>query len=122
MRILIINLLATALLLFGATSASAFAFTATQGGADLSGVVAPSDTVTINVYLDADPGSQFLTVALTYDDDGILAYEPGSSTMPTYITTCEWDGNTQAPANCTCDNPICHREIVRCWADGEPDR
>jgi len=87
MRTLIINLLATALLLFGATSASAFALNAqlNPGSAATTGIVAPSDLVIVDVYLDADPGLGFLSVALLYDDDGILVYEPGASSMPTYI-------------------------------------
>jgi len=84
MRTLIINLLATAVLLLGATSASAMALYATSN-TDLSGILSPSDTVTVDVYLDADPGLGFLTVALLYDDDGILSYVPGSSSNPSYI-------------------------------------
>jgi hypothetical protein len=88
MRTLIINLLATALLLFGASSASAFGLSMSlnPGSSPAStAVVAPSDFVIVDVYLDADPGLGFLIVAVLFDDDGILVYEPGNSGTPSYI-------------------------------------
>lgn len=87
MRTLIINLLATGLLLFGASSASAFALYATlnPGSSSTATILAPSSLVILDVYLDADPGLGFLAVALTWDDDGILNYEPGASSMPSYV-------------------------------------
>jgi hypothetical protein len=87
MRTLIINLLATALLLFGASSASAFAvnMVLNPGSADTSTVLAPSDVVILDIYLDADPGLGLIQLAVLYDDDGVVNYEQGLSTMPTYI-------------------------------------
>lgn len=87
MRILIINLLATALLLFGATGASAFALNATLNpGSDATGAMAPSDFLIVDVYLDADAaGLNGFAVAVLWDDNGTLAYEPGLSDMKTYI-------------------------------------
>ena len=86
MRTLIINLLATALLLFGASSAGAWGLNMSLNpGSVAEGTVAVSDFVVVDVYLDAEPGLGFLGVAVVWDDDGMLVYEPGLSTMPTYI-------------------------------------
>lgn len=88
MRTLIINLLATALLLFGAASASAYSFSASlnPGSADTSSILGPSDLVIIDVYADVDiSGTNGFTVAVLFDDDPILTYEPGSSVMASYI-------------------------------------
>jgi hypothetical protein len=83
-------LLATALLLFGASSASAWAINAqlNPGSIPENVAISASDLVIIDLYLDADAGLGFLGVALLYDDNGVLAYGPGTnglSTMPSYI-------------------------------------
>ena len=80
MRILITNLLAVALLLFGAASASAFAINMTARGAT-SGLTS-SDTVIVDVFLDADPGIQLLSVGVLYPGDGTVLYDgPGSAAL-----------------------------------------
>jgi hypothetical protein len=95
MRTLIINLLATALLLFSASSASAMALYMTQqSGPGTGTVIAPSDILTFDIYLDADPGLEFLTVAVLYDDDGIVTYNPGAFTSPTYLLYTGGKGTT----------------------------
>ena len=64
MRILIVNLLATALLLFGASTAGAFALNMTVNpmGGQTTEALLTSDFVIVDVYLDADPGLGFLTI------------------------------------------------------------
>lgn len=102
MRTLIINLLATALLLFGAASASAYSFSASlnPGSADTAGILAPSDFVIIDVYADVDiSGTNGFTVAVLFDDDPILVYEPGASTMASYILYTGGKGATYLVPN-----------------------
>ena len=91
MRILITNLLAVAVLLFSAASASAYAYTMTS---NYDGVtpLTTSDTVQISVYLDADVvGTQLVGVGVLYPGDGTITYDeaatgllPGSG-QPGYI-------------------------------------
>jgi hypothetical protein len=69
MRILITNLLAVAVLLFGATSASAFAFNMSVREGSSVTSLAVSDTVTVDIFMDADPGLQILGL-------GVLAGAP----------------------------------------------
>jgi hypothetical protein len=88
MRTLIINLLAMALLLLGASSASAVGFTMNLNPGSISeGVaIAPSDTIIVDVYMDADIfGLGFAAVAVIYDDNSTLAYQPTIMNMPSYI-------------------------------------
>lgn len=73
MRILITNLLAVAALLFGATAASAFSFNMSVRGGLLPSY-SIGDTVTVDVFMDADPGLVILglpviapSAALDYD-------------------------------------------------------
>jgi hypothetical protein len=81
MRILTLNLLAVALLLFGASSASAFALNWAARGSTTS--LTTSDTVTVDVFLDADPGLQLLSVSVLFPDDGSLTYDgPASAALP----------------------------------------
>jgi len=85
MRLLTSNLLATMLLLLGASVASAVSFTMTSNynGTD---ILAASDTVTVQIFLNtqgqadiqlADVGVQF--------DGGILQYDESSSSMTSYL-------------------------------------
>lgn len=53
--------------------------------ADPANLLEPGDDVVVDVYLDAEPGLEFLGLAVIFDDDEILSYDPGSSSMPTYI-------------------------------------
>lgn len=101
MRFSKINLLAVALLVFVAGNATAFELGGVapynitmqvKGPNDTltvyneATVLSPSDTVTVEVYLDAnDPGLQGLSVALLWDDTGTVDYVPGSTTMASYI-------------------------------------
>jgi hypothetical protein len=95
MRILTLNLLAAALLLFGATSASAFAINMNLRGPASS--YGTSDFVTLDVFLDADPGLTLLGINVIAADTNILTYDPiasaaapasgsaGPGGQPTYI-------------------------------------
>ncbi|MFP6628916.1 MAG: PEP-CTERM sorting domain-containing protein [Myxococcota bacterium] len=77
MRILTLNLLAAALLLFGAASASAFAVDITVRGATSS--LTTSDTVTVDVYLDADGGITIFSVAVVNSNPAALLYDAAAS-------------------------------------------
>jgi len=76
MRILTLNLLAVALLLFGAASASAFAVSMTARGATSS--LTTSSTVTVDVFLDADGGITIFSVAVL-SDNAIVTYDAAAS-------------------------------------------
>lgn len=78
MRLLMINLLATALLLFGAASASATNFTFQTSYAGQ--VLAVDDTLTVDVILNADQtGVRLFSIGVLFDPT-ILAYDqPNSS-------------------------------------------
>ena len=89
MRILITNLLAVAALLFGATGASAYSYTMTS---NYDGVtpLATSDTVTVQVFLDApETGAQLIGLAVLFQDDGTITYDQAASALagaqPSYI-------------------------------------
>ena len=77
MRILTLNLLAVALLLFGATSASAFAVSMTARGSVSS--LSTSDTVTVDVFLDADGGITIFSVAVVNSNPAALLYDAAAS-------------------------------------------
>ena len=77
MRILTLNLLAAALLLFGAASASAFAVDITARGATSS--LSTSDTGTVDVFLDADGGITIFSVAVVNSNPGVLLYDAAAS-------------------------------------------
>jgi len=86
MRTLITTLLATAMLIFGAASASAYALTAQLNpGSDATGAASPSDQIIIDVYLDAEAGLGFLGFGVVWDDNGSIAYDQSASSVPTYI-------------------------------------
>jgi hypothetical protein len=96
MRTLIINLLATALLLFGAASASAFAvnMTINPGSVSTGVALSASDQIILDVYLDAPTAGLFIVnPAVLFDDTAGVAFErfpgplatPNGSTNPTYI-------------------------------------
>ena len=82
MRILTTNLLAAALLLFGAASASAFAVnmvasTPTTG-------LTKSDTVIVDVFLDSDGPISIFSVAVVSSDPSALLYDgAASAALPT---------------------------------------
>ena len=95
MRILTLNLLAVALLLFGATSASAFAVSMTARGAVSS--LATSDTVTVDVFLDADGGITIFSVAVVSSNAGVLLYDLAAT-------------NALAPGFNPCSFPTCGGE------------
>lgn len=104
MRILTLNLLAAALLLFGATSASAFAINMNARGATSS--LSASSTVTLDVFLDADPGLTFLGINVLASDTNILTYSvadsvaspagggAGAGPYPSYILYTAGKGST----------------------------
>lgn len=75
MRLLITNLLATAMVLFGAASASAFALNVTSdyNGTD---VLAPGSLVNVQITFDADAlGVQALAFGVVFDN-AVLQYNP----------------------------------------------
>jgi len=78
MRLLITNVLAAALLLFGAAGANAFStsMTTNWGG----GVASVGDTLTVTVSFDTDGGNDvsLLSVSVLFDD-AIMSYDGGSS-------------------------------------------
>ena len=78
MRLLITNVLAAALLLFGAAGANAFSTSMTNswGG----GVASVGDTLTVTVSFDTDGGNDvsLLSVSVLFDD-AIMSYDGGTS-------------------------------------------
>jgi hypothetical protein len=85
MRLLIINILATAMLLFGAASAGAWSVTMTENTSYDGQLVTGSEFVVVDVYIDV---TDFLlnnfSYAIMYDST-ILSYEGGLSSSPGYI-------------------------------------
>ena len=82
MRILILNLLATALvLLFGATSASAVAINmSVRDSSAPLGSLAVSDTVTVDVFADLDlTGIQLFTTSVIVTDASAASYDAAAS-------------------------------------------
>lgn len=79
MRILKLNLLAAALLLFGATSASAFAVNMVSRFATSS--LTTSSIVVVDVFLDADPGLTLLSIGVLADDAYLNYDGPASSAI-----------------------------------------
>lgn len=75
MRLLIINLLATALLLFGAASASAFStiVTTNYNGTD---ILAVSDTVTVNMYVNVEETGLVFFGNFVAAEDAIFTHVP----------------------------------------------
>jgi hypothetical protein len=91
MRFSKIDLLAIMLMLFGASSASAFALDMTLNSAT-SNPTAVGDYVLVDIYLDAEPGLGFLASAILFDDNGTIRYNnrsggpnDGMSVMPSYV-------------------------------------
>jgi hypothetical protein len=85
MRLLITNLLATALLLIGAASASAFSveMTSNYNGTDILGI---SDTVTVSIYIDAEVGVNFFTVGVQAESAIMTSVvNPAPAGQPSYI-------------------------------------
>lgn len=83
MRLLMVNLLATALLVFSATSASAYVLTmvATTPTQNL----ALGDAVSFDVFLDTEgeSGITLLSIGLTFNP-AVLTYDPGNSDAEDY--------------------------------------
>ena len=80
MRILTINLLAVALLLMGAASASAFGLSASvrDGNPGLSSYTV-SDFIIVDVFLDTEGGLTLLSASVTVDSS-VFSYDGGNST------------------------------------------
>jgi len=76
-RILALELLAAALLLFGATPASAFGVSMVARGPVNS--LFTSDTVTVDVFLDADDGITIFSVAVVNSNPAALLYDAAAS-------------------------------------------
>jgi hypothetical protein len=83
MRLLITNVLAMALLLFGVASANAFStsMSSNYGGSDLGN----GDTVTVTVDFDSGGVAdiQVLSVSVLFND-AVVTYDAGASQSPTY--------------------------------------
>jgi len=82
MRLLITNVLAMALLMFGAASANAFStsMSSNYGGGDLS----TSDTVTVTVDFDSTGNDiAILSVSVLFNE-AVVSWDQGASSSPTY--------------------------------------
>jgi hypothetical protein len=94
MRILKLNLLAAALLLFGATSASAYAINMVARGSTSS--LTTSSTVVVDVFLDADVGLTFFSVSVNASDTTILDYKGPESAALARCGACTGGGASGA--------------------------
>lgn len=97
MRLLTSNLLATMLLLMGASVASAvnFHMTSNYNGTDLLDV---SDTVTVNIFLNTEGQAdiQLADVGIQFDGS-IIDYNIGASSMTSYLLYSAQVGKTIPP-------------------------
>lgn len=84
MRSLVITLLAFAGLCLAAAQAGAYDITMTARGAIDS--LASSDTVIVDVFLDAEPGLTLLSVGVLYPDDGTIVYDGPATAALTPVT------------------------------------
>ena len=84
MRLLITNLLASALLIFGAASAHAFATTMTSNYSNGT-VLTTGDTVSVTVNFDSEGAADIslLSVSVLFND-AIMSWDQGSSSSPSY--------------------------------------
>ena len=84
MRLLITNLLASALLIFGAASAHAFATTMTSNYSNGT-VLTTGDTVSITVNFDSEGAADIslLSVSVLFNDT-IMSWNQGASSSPAY--------------------------------------
>jgi hypothetical protein len=74
-------------LLLVSSQASAWALSVVSQGPVSS--LTSSDTVTLDIFLDADAGLTLLSTAITYDDDGELTYNgPASDALLPNTTNC----------------------------------
>lgn len=79
MRILTLNLLAVALLVFGAASASAFAVNMSFRSGDGTGLSA-SDTVTVDVFMDADVSNiNLFSISVINSNAAAISYDGAAS-------------------------------------------
>jgi hypothetical protein len=101
MRTFTINLLATALLLFGASSASAYSFDLVQSsGPGTATILVPSDVITFDLYANVDQANtQAFQLAVLFDNDAILTYDIGASSAPLYILYTGGKGATYLNSN-----------------------
>jgi hypothetical protein len=79
-------LLTTLLILGATTTAAAFAVNMTARGATSS--YTRSDTVTVDVFLDAEPGIRNLAIPVVASNSGLLDYDPGASAASPRCATC----------------------------------
>ena len=94
MRILALNVGVALLLLLAAATASAFAVNMTARGALTS--LATSDTVTVDVFLDADGGITIFSVAVM-SDPAVLKYDAAASAaLPLHPQSPLYGGSTGA--------------------------
>jgi hypothetical protein len=79
MRALTITL--AALLVAAASTADAYAI---RYSVSPLGSLSTSDTIQVDVYLDADPGLQLLSIGVLWETD-VLSFQPLASSSPSYI-------------------------------------
>ena len=101
MRIFTINLLVTALLAFGATSASAVSFA--LGGANGQSVTPGVDQVSVTVTLDtgATTGITLWSIGVVFDNTR-LSYNQGASSTTSYALYATGKGNNFMTAVASC--------------------
>ena len=99
MRLFMINMLATALLLFGASSASALAIS--LGGATATAGVGSQVSVTVSMDTESTTGITLLSVGVLFDD-AELSYNQGASTTTSYILYGGKGGGGYMKASSTC--------------------
>jgi hypothetical protein len=87
-------LLTTLGVLGAASSATAFAVNMTARGSTSS--LATSDTVTVDVFLDAEPGLALFAIGVILADDSALDYDPVASAAATRCATCIGPGTSGA--------------------------
>jgi hypothetical protein len=84
MRLLITNLLASALLIFGAASAHAFATTMTSNYSNGT-VLSTGDTVSITVNFDTEGAADIALLSMSVlFNDAIMSWDQGASSSPAY--------------------------------------
>jgi hypothetical protein len=100
MRILITNLLATAVLLFGATSASAFAVNmALRPGGNDPNALNPGDSVVVDFFADFDqPNTQLFAFSVFSNDPGISYDDVASAALPIIYPAPSYGANVATGA------------------------
>ena len=129
MRILCTSLLAVGVLLFGATSASAFAMGMVPRG-PINNLL-PGDEVIVDVFLNAEPGLQLLSVGVLYPNNGTILYDgpataalppvtgSGNGAQPSYILYSPGSGMAASMVPATLLEPVVSPYFTN-WAGDTP--